>query len=118
MTGELVSDKSKTMLSLIFLVSVAGILAVNAFGFARSKSSLSDVEAMFGCLAIAWIVGFAFYHLNVFGVKNHTPRAEAALVGWTTKSGNGVLALLIRKAAIAVLIGAVIAFAILLWVSH
>ena len=61
---------------------------------------------MFGCLAIAWIVGFVFYRLNVFGVKNRTPKAEAALVGWTTKSGNGVLALLIRKAALAVLIGA------------
>lgn len=73
---------------------------------------------MFGCLAIAWIVGFVFYRLNVFGVKNHTPKAEAALVGWTTKSGNGVLALLIRKAALAVLIGAFIAFAILFWVSH
>lgn len=90
MTRGLVSDRSKTMLSLIFLVSVAGTLAIYAFGFAQSKSSLSDVEGMFGCLAIAWIVGFVFYRLNVFGVKNRTPKAEAALVGWTTKSGNGV----------------------------
>ena len=112
------SDRSKTMLSLIFLVSVAGTLAIYAFGFAQSKSSLSDVEGMFGCLAIAWIVGFVFYRLNVFGVKNRTPKAEAALVGWTTKSGNGVLALLIRKAALAVLIGALLAFVILFWVSH
>ena len=113
------SDRSKTMLSLIFLVSVAGTLAIYAFVFAQSKSSLSDVEGMFYCLAIAWIVGFVFYRLNVFGVKNYTPRAEAALVGWTTtKSGNGVLALLIRKAAVAVLIGALIAFGILFWASH
>jgi hypothetical protein len=113
-----VSDRSKTLLSLIFLVSVAGTLAIYAFVFAQSKSTLSDVEGMFGCFAIAWIIGFVFYRLNVFGVKNRTPRAEAALVGWTTKSGNGALALLIRKAAVAVFVGALIAFAILFWVSH
>jgi hypothetical protein len=114
-------DKT-TILSLLFLFAVAVALYVFAFKIELVKSTPADLWSLLGCLILAWVVGFAFYRLNIFGTRNTTKRDFAEFVGWAKRQPgteySGVAAQLIKRAAVAVLIGGAIVVALLYWVTH
>jgi len=111
-----------TILSLFFLVAVGLTLYVFAFKIGTVKSTPSDLWSLLGCLILAWVIGFAFYRLNVFGTRNTTKREFAEFIGWAKRQPGAeytsVAAQLVRRAAVAVLIGATIAFVLFYWVAH
>lgn len=111
-----------TILSLLFLVAVGVTLYVFAFKTGVVKSTSYDVWSLLGCLILAWVVGFAFYRFNVFGTRNTTKREFAEFIGWAKRKPGAeytsVAAQLIRRAAVAVLIGAAVAFVLFYWVTH
>jgi hydrogenase-4 membrane subunit HyfE len=121
-TREVDVREKKTILSLFFLVAVGVTLYVYAFKIEVVKSTLSDLWGLLGGLILAWVIGFVFYRLNLQGSRNTTKREFAEFIGWAKRQPetdySNVGAQLIRKAAIAVLIGGTIAFIFLWWMSR
>jgi hypothetical protein len=68
---------------------------------------------LLGAFVLLWVLGFVFYRLNIYGSRNSTRHEFAVLVGWVfRKPGvnySPVRKELLRRVAIAALIGVVIA---------
>ena len=118
--------EKKTILSLLFLVAVGVTLCVFVFKDEAMKSIPSDLWSplwlLLGGLILAWVIGFVSYRLNLYGTRSTTKPEFAEFIGWAKRQPDtdysNVGAQLIRKAAVAVVIGGTIASILLWWMSR
>jgi hypothetical protein len=77
---------------------------------------------LLGAFVLLWVLGLIFYRLNIHGARNRTRHEFAVLVGWAFRKPDVNYSLarnqLLRRAAIAALIGVVIASMFFIYIAH